>query len=84
MRAVGLDQVVAPRARWSTSHHPGDADSAAAARTPFRKRSLVSRNGLSVPGCGHLPGHPGQLLGVAAASGLQRGSEGFEPLACPN
>ena len=29
----------------------------------------------------HLPGHPGELLGVAAASGLQLSREGFESLA---
>jgi hypothetical protein len=29
----------------------------------------------SRPGCGHLPGHPGQLLGVAAGPGFQRLNE---------
>jgi len=32
----------------------------------------------SGPGRGHLPGHPCELLGIAAAAGRQRGGEGFE------
>ena len=44
----------------------------------------LERAGSSDPGRGHLAGHPGQLLGVAAASGLQRLGQRYEPLARPN